>query len=187
METKQFEVLVNEVLSNSKIQKQITIKRLIDQTAKKYYDKSYEPCELLEVGTIYGVIIDGIVYFDFKVGSIDSLFKSFLRRFCSSVKEVNFNSELFEYFTKDELLDKIITSNKDRVLKGCFYTTLYGIGFWSIFSSRDDKEIAKQLHVYLKDNNIKYSNELSEAGWVYRFVIKQGVEIHNALLNNFTV
>lgn len=23
--------------------------------------------------------------------------------------------------------------------------------------------------------------------WVYRFVIKQGVEMHNALLNNFTI
>ena len=187
METKQFEVLVNEVLSNSKIQKQVTILRLINQSAKKWYDKSYEPCDILEVGIIYGVVIDGVVEFDFKVGSIDSLFKSFLRRFSNSVKIVNLNSEFFDYYTKDEVLDKIILSNKDRVYRGCFYTTLYGIGFWSIFSSRENKEVAVQLHEYLKTKGIKYTNEFSDAGWVYRFVIKQGVEMHNALLNNFKI
>lgn len=187
MQIKQFESLVNEVLSNSGINKRVSLLRLINQDAKKWYDKSYELCEVLEVGIIYGVLVDGLIEFDFKVGSIDSLFKSFLRRFCSKVKEVNLNSEYFDFYTKDQLLDKIVTANKDRVYRGCFYTTLYGIGFWSIFSSRDDKEVAKQLHVYLKENGIKYSNEMSHAGWVYRFVIKQGVEVHNKLLNDFVI
>lgn len=187
MEVKTFETLINEVLHTSGLNKTVSLKRLINQDAKKWYDKSYEHCLTLDSGIIYGVIIDGIVEFDFKVGSIDSLLKSFLRRFCISIKVVNFKSELFEYYTKDELLDKIVTSNKDRVYKGCFYTTLYGIGFWSIFSSRENKEVAVQLHEYLKSNGIKYTNEFSEAGWVYRFVIKQDVKVHNRLLNDFVI
>jgi hypothetical protein len=66
-----------------------------------------------------------------------------------------------------------------------FYTTLYGIWFWALFSSKQDVKVAKELHEYLKGKSIQFKNEWSDAGWVYRFVINSGVEIHNQLLLNF--
>ena len=38
---------------------------------------------------------------------------------------------------------------------------------------------------YLKENNVQYRNEWSDAGWVYRFVIGNKVEVHNELLTKF--
>ena len=88
--------------------------------------------------------------------------------------------------TKEEILSEIILKNQGRVHKGLFYTTLYGIGFWSIFCSKADLMVAKNLHEYLKVKNIKYSNEFSDAGWVYRFKIGQTIDIHNKLLCEFS-
>jgi len=38
---------------------------------------------------------------------------------------------------------------------------------------------------YLKYKNIQYRNEWSDAGWVYRFVLKTSLEQANELLTNF--
>ena len=185
--TNDFEILVNDILSNAGINKKIKIFKLINQSAKKWYDKSFENCESLEAGIIYGVSIDSVIDFEFKVSSLDSLLKSFLTKFTNKVKEVKtFDLDII-YYSKSELLDRIIDSNKDRVHRGCFYTTIYGIGFWAIFSSAEDKEVAKELALYLNTKGVNFSNEWSEARWVYRFVIKQGVEKHNELLSKFEI
>jgi hypothetical protein len=86
---------------------------------------------------------------------------------------------------KKEVFAKIVNANQDRVYKGLFYTTLYGIGFWAIFSTKKDVETAGSLANYLKSNNIEYKNEWSDAGWVYRFKTGKDVLTNNNLLENF--
>ena len=83
-----------------------------------------------------------------------------------------------------EIIAKLKNSN--RVSKYFFYTTLYGIGYFCIFMSKDTfDKTNKNLADYLKSKNIEFKNEFSDAGWVYRFVINKDVEIHNTLLDEF--
>lgn len=49
------------------------------------------------------------------------------------------------------------------------YTTTYGFGIECIFFNND--EIKKLVCDYLDNFGIEYTNEYSEAGWVYRFKI----------------
>lgn len=182
-----FNELINEILSLYKIDVKILL--LQNQHATKWYDKTYtNNFDEIKENTIYGISINGIIDFDFKVGTIDNLLKKFITTFTTKYKHVDVSSTIeLRYKTKEELRDEILKYNKDRIYKGLFYTTLYGIGYWCIFSTKKDNEIALQLHEYLKNNNIKYSNEYSEAGWVYRFKINKSVTEHNTLLNNFNI
>ena len=184
-----FTSLINSILNNAKIGSiNIEFKLLENQNAKKWYDKQYTSnfTEIAE-NTIYGVKYDGCIMFDFKTGKIDNLLKSFLIKFTSRFTEYRLIDGYYKTVSiKDEVMAKIIEHNQDRVDKGLFYTTLYGIGFWAILSSRKDQEIAKELATYLKSKNIEYSNEYSDAGWVYRFKINKSIELHNELLANFS-
>ena len=55
------------------------------------------------------------------------------------------------------------------------------------FFTKDIAIATAKLAKYLKENNISYSNEYSDAGWAYRFVISKKVEEHNELLKNFVI
>jgi len=183
-----FTSLINSILNNAKIGSiNIEFKLLENQNAKKWYDKSYtSDFSEIKENTIYGVKYDGCIMFDFKTGKIDNLLKSFLIKFASRFTEYRLIDGHYKTVSiKDEVMAKIIEHNQDRVDKGLFYTTIYGIGFWAILSNNKDQEIAKDLAIYLKSKNIDYLNEYSDAGWVYRFKINKSIEIHNELLANF--
>lgn len=82
--------------------------------------------------------------------------------------------------TVDLLLSKInkeaVYQNLSQYLRKVFsscvsvYPASYGVGVASLFSREDDiKVIAEKL----KSLGLKFRNELSDAGWVYRFVISK--------------
>jgi len=57
------------------------------------------------------------------------------------------------------------------------YPTTYGIGVFVLFNFQNQIETAKtEIEMLLNDNNITYSNEFSEAGWVYRYKISKSAE-----------
>ena len=186
---KEFELLLNEILVNAGIDRPFKILLLKNQDAVKWYEKNYTN-DFIEIteNTKYGIKYDGLIQFDFKTGKIDNLLKSFLLQFTSKFTEYRLIDGYCKTVSiKKEILNKIIESNKNRVYNGLFYTTLYGIGFWAIFSTKQDAEVAKELSKYLQANNVDYKNQWSDAGWVYRFLINKKVEFHNELLNNFKI
>lgn len=85
--------------------------------------------------------------------------------------------------TVDWLLSKInketayqnLSQYLRKVFSSCVsvYPASYGIGVASLFSRENDiKAVAKKL----KSMGLKFRNELSDAGWVYRFVISRDAD-----------
>lgn len=185
----EFERLINEILRNAGFDYSFKIWLLIDQNAKKWYEKKYtSDFEEIEEGTIYGISFStgGSVEFDFKTGKMDNLLKSFLIKFASRQKAYRLVNGYYQTIsTRDEVMEKIKESNKDRVYMGLFYTTLYGIGMWAIFSTRKDMVKNADLSRFLTDRKVPFSNEWSDAGWVYRFKIGKDIELNNKLLTEF--
>lgn len=56
--------------------------------------------------------------------------------------------------------------------KFCVYPTTYGIGVWLFYNFNADKHIA-QVEEIMKERNIEYYNEYSNARWVYRFKVSK--------------
>ena len=186
--TREFENLINEILSQTDFDVKIKIMELQNQEAKKWYDKTYIDCDIIESGKRYGIYYDGMIQYDYKAVKIENLLKSFLLSFSRNYKHFELvDGYIKQVNDKDSTLKQIIAKNQNRVYRGLFYTTLYGIGFWSIFSSKRDVDVAKDLAQYLQSKNIKYSNEWSDAYWVYRFKINKDVELHNKLLSEFKI
>jgi len=63
---------------------------------------------------------------------------------------------------------------KERGLtnKFCVYPTTYGIGVWLFYNFNAEKHI-EQVEQIMKDRNIEYSNEYSDARWVFRFKVSK--------------
>lgn len=186
----EFEELINDILHKAGYDVVIHLLLLIDQTATKWWEKKYtKEFEDITENTKYGIFYSNSSYveFDFKTGKIDNLLKSFITQFSTKYRYLQEDKNgHWNYVTDKEKVQKtIIEKNQDRVSKGLFYTTLYGIGFWAIFCSKQDVEVAKMLADYLKSKGVIYSNEWSDAGWVYRFVIGKEIELHNLLLKEF--
>ena len=184
MKTKQFETLATKVLCSEFGIDGISLFILKDQTAKKWYDKHYtrlEPEYELQDNTIYGIYYDSMIQFEIKAAKVENLFRVFLTKFSSTF--VVFNPETLECKpNKEKTRERILRANSDRVYKEQFYTTLYGIGCWIIFAGKHNDEHLKQVHRQLSDMGITYSNEYSDAMWVYRFVIGKDVVTHNRIL-----
>lgn len=183
----EFETLVTEILKNSGYNEDIKLWLLNDQSAKKWYDKIYTSSfKYIEENTIYGISYgDRFIEFDLKVGKIENLLKTFITQFSSKYKRMVCIDGIFEYQKKETIQKQIIEKNQDRVYKGLFYTTLYGIGFWAVFCMSKDIDDTFKLIKYLNGKNVPYTNELSDAGWVIRFKINKTIEFHNELLTNF--
>lgn len=189
---KEFENLINDILHKAGYEVEIEFWLLKDQNAKKWWEKKYiNDFESIEENTIYGIKYKGEygIMYSFKTGKIDNLLKAFITTFSNKHKIlVQIDDGNFEYkVQKEKVIKNIVEKNQDRVSKGLFYSTLYGIGFWAIFCSKEDMQVAKQLHDFLNSIGIKFRNEWSDAGWVYRFVIGKPVEVHNELLTKFKV
>ena len=179
-----FEKLANEILRAYGFKSPIKIGLLINQAAKKWYEKQYRfDFEEITENTIYGVCYDDIIQFDIKVGKIDNLLKTFLTQFSAKAK---IDDGKNGWLSKNEILNGIIEKNANRVYSGLFYTTLYGIGFWRVFSIKKDDDVRNdKLYNFLKEKKVSFTNELSDAAWVLRYKIGNDVNMNNFLLNEF--
>ena len=144
---------------------------------------------VLEPSTKYGICIKNELLYDFKTTKkVDTFLKSFVNQHINKYEMKQGTYEIINGFAefvtpkKEDILKKY--TNQNRVSKYFFYTTLYGIGMFAIFT-RDIKSATSVLAEYLKSKNIQYSNEYSDAGWAYRFVINKDVDTHNKLLEGF--
>jgi len=183
MKAIEFENLAKEVTK-------LNIQIFEPENANDKYSLYHKFNGTLEPSTIYGISIDGNIMYNFKTTKkIETFFKSFINQHIRKyeMKQISFEmvDGIVQYvYPKKEAIIKKYTS--DRVSKYHYYTTLYGIGMFAYFT----KDIAKatvKLAKYLESKGVKYSNEYSDAGWAYRFVINNKVENHNELLENFNV
>jgi hypothetical protein len=145
---------------------------------------------ILKPSTVYGIKIGENIDYNFKTTKkVETFFKSFINQHINKYemkqgeyKLINGQVEFIK--PKKEAIIKNYTS--DRVSKYHYYTTLYGIGMFAFFT-KDIVNATIELAKYLKSKGINYTNEYSDAGWAYRFVIGDKVEAHNKLLENFNL
>ena len=186
MKLEDFERLVSDITECK-----VKLFLLTNQNAKKWYEQEFKRATSIELNTIYGVVTDdgSMIDFNFKTGkNEDSLLRTFLTQYTQKVKQYELiDGEIVE-LNKKQKLDKIITSNKnsDRVHKGLFYTTLYGIGMFDFLNSQLVHNILhKKIDEFLKSNGVNYTNEYSDAAWVFRYKFEMPIEKTNDLLNKF--
>jgi hypothetical protein len=107
--------------------------------------------------------------------------------------ETHWNCSLWNHHTshmvsKDKLKKQIIENfskfNAATARLG-FYETHYGIGIFTIYGGAWVDSCLNSMSQHLKACNIPYRNELSDAGWVTRFVINLTKEIHGEILKDF--
>jgi hypothetical protein len=182
MNKQQFEQLISSLTD-----KKIKIFVLENQDAKKWYDKKYIDCATIQAVTTYGISYDGLIQFEFKsTKDEDGFLKSFINQYCSKAGGYEIVDGELVKMTKESHLNKIVKANSDRVQKGLFYTTLYGIGLWDFFCGEQaHNTLESSLSEYLTSKGIKWSNEYSEARWVYRFKFQMDIEDINQLLNEY--
>jgi hypothetical protein len=185
MEVSQLEKLVREITGN------ILEIYLPEDPNCKYSNYTRVNGEL-NPSTKYGVKVnrDSYIEYNFTTSKNPETFiKTFITQYISKYEMKQGTTEfidgkvVFVYPKKAEVINRLTT---DRVTKYHYYTTLYGIGIFSLFTANIAKATEK-LAEHLKKQGVEYHNEHSDAHWVYRFVISKGVETHNNILNNFNI
>lgn len=182
METIQLENFAKDLFN-------VNIKMLLQTIPGKWYESKYKEIDgQIELDTIYGISMDGSIDFDFKTGKKeDTILKTFVTQYINKYecKRMIIKDGKFCYPNKKDIIAKLKNSN--RVNKYYFYTTLYGIGYFVFFMGETTfEDTNKKVSKYLRNKGIEFSNEFSDAGWVYRFVINKDIETHNKLLEEFT-
>jgi hypothetical protein len=66
-----------------------------------------------------------------------------------------------------------------------FYETNYGIGIFTVYGGAWVEESLASMSEYLTRQGIPYRNELSDAGWVTRFVIGIDKPAHSNILRGY--
>jgi hypothetical protein len=91
---------------------------------------------------------------------------------------------------RDALMKQIETNFQAPEMSGImlrhgFYNTEYGIGIFSLFAFDSVIQAIHKMKEYLTDAAIPYTNEYSDARWVYRFKLNISKDIHLLILNQF--
>lgn len=145
----------------------------------------------------------------------ESLIKSFINQFCKKYREPNplnydgsyYGSTSWENMTEEKrefcyyhhssnmfsgnrLLEQIKENLNDSSIEGTlckygFYETNYGIGIFVLFSGKYELNAIEKMANYLRSKNIPFSNEFSNARWVFRFVLNINKDIHKEILKSF--
>ena len=173
-----FENLVTEITG-----KKIKIYKPENEHDK--YSLYFSNFDILKPSTKYGIEIDGNIIYDFKTTKkIETFIKSFINQHIKNyeLKQLIYVDGEFKAPLKNDIIKKY--KDQNRVNKFYYYTTLYGIGMFSFFTTNVIDANLK-LAKYLQEQKISYYNEFSDAGWAYRFVINKDIKLHNELLENF--
>jgi len=93
--------------------------------------------------------------------------------------------------SKQELMKQVEANFQSEDIKAAylkygFYSTNYGLGIFALFSSQAVDNAINALDKFLTDKCIPFSNEFSDARWVYRFKLNISKEAHTKILANFT-
>lgn len=170
----------------------IILTELIDQSAKKWYEKEYINSRKItweyefKLDFVYGVIVSDIIQFDFCVKSYDNLFKSFFNNFVSKYYCKRYDFETGEFYTKERAISELkLKFDNARVSNGLMYSTNYGIGVWNIMMPKKWIDYTcESIEKKLNELNIKYTTEFSEAYWVFRYCFDGNYIDHNKIVES---
>jgi hypothetical protein len=90
--------------------------------------------------------------------------------------------------SKDKLKSQVVANfaNFDSSMARLgFYETNYGIGIFTIYGGKWVDESLLKMKDYLSGRGIPFKNELSEAGWVTRFIMGIDKASHSQILGGF--
>lgn len=169
----------------------ITLLELTNQDAKKWYDKQYKrlPDNEFKENFIYGVSIDNIIQFSFKAAKLENVMRVFYTNFINKYLSQTYEVVGNEFVKIGKEKAKLILSEKienERLGNYLSYSTNYGIGLWVFFIPK--KVIEKcttEIERVLKNLNIEYRTEYSDAGWVFRYIISGSYLDHNEIVKQF--
>jgi hypothetical protein len=91
-------------------------------------------------------------------------------------------------YNKEDLLKQIESNfNNPNITSGLmkwgFYETNYGIGIFCFWMNDWVKKAIDKMSVHLTNLSIPFTNEFSDAKWVFRFKIGMSKEIHLGLIS----
>jgi hypothetical protein len=185
MKTNELNIKLSEIF-NAKIE----LCELVDQSAKKWYNKQYKRDFDAEFnfGFVYGVSIYGVIDFDFSVKSIDNLMKSFYTNYINKYLAKTYDyvngvwGQIGVQAAKDKISERL---SNVRLEKYLMYSTDYGIGVWVFFMpSEMIQQTKNKLEKYLLEKQVQYKNEYSDAGWVYRYKFAGNYIDHNEIIKS---
>ncbi len=106
-------------------------------------------------------------------------------------KEFAYYHHASNMYSKKQLLEMIEDNmTKDEIksdfCKYGFYPTMYGVGIFAFWTTNSVLYAINEMKTYLNSQGIFFSNEYSDAKWVYRFKINASKPIHANILNNFS-
>jgi len=95
-------------------------------------------------------------------------------------------------YSKKELLEQVEANfNAQGITEGLirygFYPTEYGLGIFCFWATEGVVKAIEALKAHLKEKSIPYTNEYSDARWVYRFKIGITKEAHTNILKEFSI
>jgi len=91
-------------------------------------------------------------------------------------------------YSKEKLLKQVEDNfSKDGIASGLmkygFYNTEYGIGIFCFWMTAGVQTAIKAMATHLENISIPYTNEFSDARWVYRFKLGLTKESHLSIIN----
>lgn len=204
METKNFESLIEAVTGRKLV--------IRNNVGFRGYTGSYP--EKIEPGIKYDICridYEGQERFTFTFNAPQNpehFLKSFINQFCGKHKEPNpskihnwetlpekYRDNCYLYhsssmFSKQHLMKQIQDNVSQSGITNVycrygFYPTEYGLGIFILFAGAYEMEAITKLRAYMQANKIPFSNEFSDARWVYRFKINVNKNFHTGVLKNF--
>lgn len=105
-------------------------------------------------------------------------------------KEYAYYNHSSNMFYKDELMKQIENNFENENMQSIlmrygFYSTEYGVGIFALFTTNSIVNSIKAMGSYLTEKSIPFTNEYSDARWVYRFKLNISKEIHSKLIQQF--
>jgi hypothetical protein len=175
-----FETIIKDITGND-----LKVRLLENQDAKKWYEKIYVKCDIITEQTIYGIFFDGHIIYDFKLGKIESLLKTFITQYVNKhlVKTCYLKDGNIINHTKETAF-KTLSNIQPRNAFMCAYSTNYGVGTWNIYIPLESKKLLNDtIKSILINKGIEFKNEFSEAGWVYRHKFSGNYQDHNLIID----
>lgn len=103
-----------------------------------------------------------------------------------------YNHHASNMYSKQELLAQVEANFNNPgiysdLMRYGFYATEYGVGIFVFFDTTYVQKAVRSMYEYLKAKSIPFSNEYSDARWVFRFKLGLSKDIHESLLNSFSI
>lgn len=105
-------------------------------------------------------------------------------------KEYAYSHHRSNMYSKESLMKQVEANfnspeMEKTLLQYGFYSTEYGTGIFCYFATQSVINAIDKMKEYLRSRGIPYSNEFSDARWVFRFKLNLTKELHSKILKEF--